>query len=311
MTSRRPPANTPQWQKNLLKRHQLDAGYLAIALKWFAPLAQALVEQQKSVNRPLLVALNGCQGSGKTTIADYLCAAFNEELGLNAIALSLDDFYFTRDERQALAASIHPLLATRGVPGTHDMALLRQTLEQLLDPHRRTTVSIPRFDKATDDRQPTPDWEHHAKPVQLVVLEGWCLGAEPQSSDMLSLPINNLEKNEDPSGQWRNYSNAILERDFMPLYKLVDQWIMLRAPSFDCVYDWRREQEHKLAATLPPGKVSELMNDDALRKFIQHYERITRSCLDTLPARVHHLFSLNEQRQISAYHHNKLADKPH
>ena len=86
---------------------------------------------------------------------------------------------------------------------------------------------------------------------------------------------------------------------------------MLRAPSFDCVYDWRREQEHKLAATLPPGKVSELMNDDALRKFIQHYERITRSCLDTLPARVHHLFSLNEQRQISAYHHNKLADKPH
>jgi D-glycerate 3-kinase len=298
----------PQWQSALLERHQLDTGYLAVALKWFAPLAQALMEHQKSANRPVLVALNGCQGSGKTTISDYLCTSLTEEYGLSAVALSLDDFYFTWDERQALATSVHPLLATRGVPGTHDMALLRQTLQQLLDAHRAEPVTIPRFDKAADDRRPTLNGERHTNPVQLVLLEGWCLGAEPQTADMLSQPINTLEQDEDPTGQWRRYSNATLSRDFRSLYSLVDQWIMLRAPSFDCVYDWRREQERKLAATLPPGRASKLMNDNALRRFIQHYERITRRCLDTLPPRVHHLFSLDEQRQVTAYRHRRSAD---
>lgn len=301
MTSRTEPAHIPAWQSALLKRHQLDTAYLETALEWFAPLARALVEQQREVNRPILVALNGCQGSGKTTLCDYLCSLLNEEFNLNAVALSLDDFYLTSADRQALAESVHPLFVTRGVPGTHDMDLLSHTLEQLLSSHQQESVAIPGFDKSTDDRQPYSDWGRTTAPVQVVLLEGWCLGAGPESPDTLSRPLNDLERDEDSTVLWREYSNEVLRREFLSLYRQVDQWIMLRAPSFDCVFDWRQEQERKLAASLTPEQASKLMNDEALRRFIQHYERITRQCLKELPQKVNHLYSLNERRQVTAY----------
>lgn len=274
---------------------------------WFDPLSKLLATYQLEENRPVLVALNGCQGSGKTTLGDYLCCALGEEFGLHAVALSLDDFYLTHGERQALAMSIHPLLATRGVPGTHDATLMRQTLERLLDPTHREPVAIPRFNKATDDRQPATHWDTVSEPVQVVILEGWCLGALPESDESLAIPVNTLERNEDPRGLWRSHVNTVLERDFQPLYSLVDQWIMLRAPSFDCVFNWRQEQERKLAATLPAEQAGELMDNKALEHFIQHYERLTRQCLQDLPTRVDHLFHLGLERQITKYEHHTGA----
>ena len=228
---------------------------------------------------------------------------------MNTVALSLDDFYLAHSERQALAASIHPLLETRGVPGTHDMSLLRLTVEQLLDTHSNKPIAIPRFDKATDDRRPLSDWDSIDTPVQCVLLEGWCLGAKPEPADTLAEPVNDLERDEDPLVVWREYYNAFVASHFLPLYPLFDQWIMLRAPSFDCVFKWRREQERKLAASLSPEKAGNLMNDDALRRFIQHYERITQNCLDDLPQTVNHLFNLDGQRRITAYSY-RTSDKP-
>jgi D-glycerate 3-kinase len=93
----------------------------------------------------------------------------------------------------------------------------------------------------------------------------------------------------------------VLRQEFQPLYELVDQWVMLRAPSFDCVFDWRREQERKLAATLSPDQTAQLMNDDQLQKFVQHYERITNNCFVELSNKVNHLFLLNKERQVTAY----------
>jgi D-glycerate 3-kinase len=302
------PTPTKEWQSRFLKQHELGAAYLEIALKWFNPLACALAEHQDDAGRPVLVAINGCQGSGKTTVADYLCATIMEEHGLNAVALSLDDFYLTRNERQALAASVHPLFATRGVPGTHDTNLLRRTLTQLLNSQSRGPVAVPRFDKVADDRRSDAEWDSIIAPVQVVLLEGWCLGAGPQRADQLSRPLNDLEKNEDPQGQWRGYSNDVLRREFLPLYQLVDQWVMLCAPSFDCVFDWRREQERKLEALVSPQQASALMDDDALRRFIQHYERFTRECLSELPQKVNHLFRLDDQRRVTAYIHRPYAD---
>ncbi|MEZ5573908.1 MAG: hypothetical protein R3E64_18120 [Halioglobus sp.] len=295
------PAPTAQWQRDLLARHQLHASYLESAQKWFAPLVGELAALQNSADRPILVALNGCQGSGKTTVSDYLCTALSEEHALHAIALSLDDFYLTHAQRQALAAAVHPLFATRGVPGTHDMTLLRATLQQLLRMHSREPVVIPRFDKSTDDRRPVEKQESILPPVHVVLVEGWCLGATPQPAKILSQPINDLERDEDADGVWRQYSNDCLRVELQPLYALVDQWIMLRAPSFDCVFDWRREQEQKLVASTSAAPGSRLMNDDALRRFIQHYERITRHCLEELPGKVDHLFCLDEQRRVTRY----------
>lgn len=301
MTHETQQQRTPRWQRDFLQRHQLGTAYLETAQKWFAPMVRTLAKHQKGACRPVLLALNGCQGSGKTTVSDFLCASFEAEYGLHTVALSLDDFYLTRAQRQTLSISVNPLLITRGVPGTHDMPLLRQTLAQLLDAQRSEPVAIPRFDKATDDRRPSADWDRINQVVHIVVLEGWCMGAQAQTPAALSAPINELERSEDPTGQWRDYSNSVVSQDFQPLYALVDQWIMLHAPSFECVFKWRQEQERKLAATLPAERASKLMDDGALRRFIQHYERITRQCLDTLPDQVNHLFNLNEHRQITDY----------
>jgi len=305
-----PEETATHWQRALLERHRLDGAYLESARAWFDPLARSLAARQRLADRPLLVGLNGCQGSGKTTLCDYLCCALGQEYALPAIALSLDDFYLTRDERRALASSVHPLLATRGVPGTHDMGLLRSTLAALLDDSGSGTALIPRFDKAADDRVPLTGWTRVGLPVQVVLLEGWCLGARPEPDSLRDDPVNALERDEDPGGRWRAYVNATLEREFLPLYALVDQWVMLHAPSFDCVFDWRREQERKLAATLPSERAAGLMSDAALRRFIQHYERLTRQCLNELPDRVDHLFWLDRERRITGYRRGAGATLP-
>ena len=140
----------------------------------------------------------------------------------------------------------------------------------------------------------------------------WKVGALERSLNLPTLwlnPVNDLERDEDSRVVWRNYYNAFLASHFLPLYPLFDQWIMLQAPSFDCVFKWRREQERKLAASLSPEKAGNLMNDDALRRFIQHYERITQNCLDDLPQTVNHLFNLDGQRRITAYSY-RTSDKP-
>ena len=284
----------PDWQLRFLEQHRLPRSYLHSAQKWFAPVADLALEHQNSAGRPWLLALNGSQGSGKTTLCDYLRAAFAAR-GLSSIALSLDDFYLTLRERQFLAATVHPLLATRGVPGTHDMTLMGETLDRLL---AGEDAAIPRFDKACDDRRPAADWDHVDAGVHIVLLEGWCLGATACPAEELVEPVNDLERIEDSEGRWRQYVNQVLESDFPPTYARVDEWIMLRAPGFDCVYRWRLEQEHKLAAASAGRGV---MADGEVARFVQHFQRITERCLAELPRRVNHLFSLDEQRAVISY----------
>ncbi|NQX89840.1 MAG: hypothetical protein HRT77_14380 [Halioglobus sp.] len=289
------------WQTEVLERHQLDATYLDTAHARFEPLAEALARCQRAAKRTLLIGVNGCQGSGKSTLCDYLCAGLKANHALNAVALSLDDFYLTFAQRQSLASSTHPLLATRGVPGTHDVALLRKSLHALLRRSGVEPIAIPRFNKAADDRHSRSRWQAITGSVHLIFLEGWCLGVTAESPDALATPINSLERQEDSNGRWRGYVNAALLRDYMPLYAAIDQWIMLCAPSFDRVFQWRREQERKLAATLPASQAAKLMGDAALHRFIQHYERLTRRCLAELPKQVNHLYTLDDNRRIVDY----------
>lgn len=289
----------PRWQQAFLRRHVLPETYLPYALKWFAPLAASIAMHHVGAGRPVLVALNGSQGSGKTTVCDYLRSDLEENHALRVVSLSLDDFYLTRAEREGLAGTVHPLLATRGVPGTHDMGLLQRTLGALLA-KESAAVDIPRFDKSVDDRRPRSAWDVVAGGVDIVLLEGWCLGARVQTAAELAQPVNTLEAQEDPQGQWRRYVNEVLERDFGPLYDLVDQWVMLGAPSFDCVYRWRLEQEQKLAER---SSGDAIMSAAEVARFIQFYERITRHCLQQLPSRVHYFYQLDEQRQVTAHRH--------
>jgi D-glycerate 3-kinase len=280
---------------DFLRREQLPATYLDAIDKYFIPLADRIAARH--ANATLILGVQGGQGTGKSTLACVLSLLLAQQHGLRVVQLSLDDVYLTRAERRVLAARVHPLLATRGVPGTHDVALALATLSALKTAVAGETVVVPRFDKAQDDRCPRDRWDRVEGPVDVIVFEGWCVGASPQSADDLEAPVNALEAAEDIDGRWRRYVNAQLATGYRELFEQLDYLVALQAPSFECIYRWRGLQEQKLAARLCGSRV---MDEQQLARFIQHYERLTRHCLRELPARVDWLFTVDENHQISA-----------
>ena len=179
-------------------KHHLPDTFIGQAEKWFIPLAKKIVLHQKKANTPIVIGINGAQGSGKSTLADLLVFLFQHD-HLKATSLSLDDFYLTFQDRVKLAERIHPLFVTRGAPGTHDIELATNTLHQLLN--NDGTTRIPRFNKAADNRLPAKQWDSVTGPLDIIVIEGWCLGAEPQDKSTLLHPINDLEEQLDPDGR--------------------------------------------------------------------------------------------------------------
>ncbi|MFC2950430.1 kinase [Marinicaulis aureus] len=260
----------------LIAREDLPASYKDIVEQHWRPLARKIADWRAEKQGPLVVGVNGAQGSGKSTLCAFLAEALLPELNLNAAILSLDDFYLPKCARLKLAEKIHPLLATRGVPGTHDVAMLSAAINDLLS---GITVSTPVFDKASDDR-----FAQNRKipgPADVILLEGWCVGAPAQDEAALTQSINALERNEDRDGIWRRYVNERLKTDYKDLFSRLDRLIMLRIDSMESVLQNRLRQERKLRAARPDA--TKVMTEEAIARFIQHYERLTRHCLDTLP----------------------------
>jgi D-glycerate 3-kinase len=245
-------------------------------------LLQRMEAVRLALGRPILVGLCGAQGSGKSTTAARLSGLLRDQ-GLRAVVLSIDDVYLTWVERLELARTVHPLLATRGVPGTHDLALAHETLNALLNAGPDTRTALPAFDKAFDDRLARAQWPIIAGPLDVVLFEGWCVGCRPQPREALEPPINALERAEDPHGVWRAYVNAQLAGAYGALFARLDLRLFLAAPGFDAVHAWRAQQEAGLARgpNAPPP-----MDDAALGRFIAHYERLTRWLLEDRPADV-------------------------
>ena len=210
-----------------------------------------------------IIGITGSQGSGKTTFAQSLVTSLSSRKPLT-VSLSLDDFYLSKTARGVLAESVHPLLATRGVPGTHETDLLEKILNQVASGGMSKAISVPTFDKARDDRGP-----NKSAYVDKLVLEGWCLGAAAQSAQDLREPVNDLEREEDSSGEWRSWVNSQLQSRYHQLWQKVDFWIRLIPPSFTSVFEWRKKQEEQL-------DIRKRMSDADLKRFIQHYERLTR-----------------------------------
>lgn len=284
---------------SFIEQHRLPSRFQQHAERWFFPLAENIVMHQSGANRPLLVGVNGAQGSGKSTLSDLLVHLFEHHYKLHAVALSIDDFYLTRKERSSLSENTHPLLITRGVPGTHDTALAIQVIKDLIA--KKLPVAIPRFNKATDDRYAESDIIE--EPVDIIILEGWCVGSEPQLDSELLVPVNALEAEQDKEGVWRQYVNEQLTRQYQQLFSMVDIWVMFKAPNFDCVYQWRLEQEEKLRAKV--GDKQHVMSPEQVAMFIQYYQRITEHTLLTLPSKAHFIYHLDQYRQIT-----QLSSKP-
>jgi D-glycerate 3-kinase len=243
--------------------------------------------------RPWLIGLSGLQGSGKSTLAAQL-VELTARRGMAARALSIDDFYFGRAARLRLARDVHPLLATRGVPGTHDVDLLLGTLDALRKATPRRRARVPRFDKGLDTRVSPSRWPSIARAPEFVILEGWCIGVPPQDANALLKPVNQLERDEDRDARWRNWVNAQLTRHYVPLWQRLDRLVMLQAPTYSLVARWRDEQERALRRRNAPRALS----PEALRRFLMHYERLSRQAMRTLPARADLRIVLDQDRRV-------------
>lgn len=266
----------------LIARHGLPHTYREVVERYWQPLATAIA--RKAVDRhPLIVGVNGAQGSGKSTLCAFLEVLLAARK-LRAVTLSIDDLYLGKAEREALANEVHPLFATRGVPGTHSPALGLAIIDAVL---AGRDFDLPRFDKAQDD---CGEPERITGPVDVLLLEGWCVGCRPQADEELLEPVNALERDEDPEGVWRAVSNLWLRGDYNRLFDQLDMLVMLKVSGFDAVLANRKRQEEKLRASRPdaPG----LMDDAALARFSQHYERLTRHMLEDLPQRADYLFPI-------------------
>ena len=245
--------------------------------------------------RPLILGICGAQGSGKSTLARGLI----DRLGVRAAVLSLDDLYLGKAERAKLACAVHPLLATRGVPLTHDVALGCAILDAV---KAGRPVRLPRFDKASDEPLPQAQWEAIDGSLDLLVFEGWCVGAAAQPEPDLAAPVNDLERTKDADGRWRRAVNAALAGPYQSLFARIDRLVLLAAPGFDVVRGWRTQQEAELRATLvAQGRDPALaMTEGQLARFIQHYERITRAILCEMPDRADLTLRLDRDRLVIA-----------
>ncbi len=252
------------------KRGQDTGGSDPDARRDFHELA-ALLAESLSAARFRRIGLAGGQGTGKSTLARLLEQA-GARFGLRVCTLALDDYYLPRVERLVLAARVHPLFETRGPPGTHEVTLLRDHLIALGGPG---VVDVPRFDKGRDDRNGTRRIEG---PCDVVVVEGWCIGARSVAEAALVEPCNALERESDPDGRWRRHANEQLAAGYAELFSLLDAIVYLRAPDLAAVRRWRLEQE----AERPDHQ---RMEAAAIDRFVEHYERITRDMLVTLPGR--------------------------
>jgi D-glycerate 3-kinase len=281
----------------LIRSHALPAAYRQMVDRIHRPAAARIAEARRALGRTIVAGLCGSQGSGKSTMAAFLRALL-EDQGLKTAVLSIDDLYLTLSERERLAEEVHPLLRTRGVPGTHDVGLGQALIDVLSD--GVAEVSMPRFDKAEDTRAPAETWPRLISPVDVILLEGWCVGAIPQGEAALARPVNALEREEDAGGVWRRYVNARLAGDYAGLFGRIDILALLEAPSFEVVYGWRSLQEKKLAdkVRLQGLTGTKVMDALQIRRFLMFYQRLTEWILEEMPGRADILMPLDEDHRF-------------
>lgn len=288
--------------RQVLEEQEISPGAEIIArfTDLYLPFSAWLATQH--TNQPVVIGINGAQGSGKSTLTHILARLLNQGFGKRVVTLSIDDLYKTRLQRQQMAETVHPLFITRGVPGTHDIEMGSQIFSTLKNKHTTDEILLPRFNKATDDRYEKENWNSVHLPVDIILFEGWCVGAVAEDEEALITDINPLEAKEDPDKIWRKYVNRQLAGPYQELFSYIDILIMLEIPHMKHVYRWRTLQEQKLEASLSSEvteKSQQTMSEEQLERFIMHYERITRATLKEMPYRADIVMKLSETHQIA------------
>ena len=255
------------------------------------------ISKRVNKKKPLIIGLAGGQGSGKTTISSILTLILKRYFKLNVCKVSIDDFYKTRKDRKLLSKKKLDLLMTRGVPGTHDINLLLSFFKNFKSKNFKT-LQIPTFNKAIDDRCQKSLWYKIKTKPDVVIFEGWCVGARPQLNSQLKKPINSLEKVHDHGAKWRTYVNNQLKTKYNALFKQLDGLLYLKAKNFSLLREWRLKQERKLWVQTKNKKNLKIMSSGDVINFMQTYQRITQQMFKDAIKSSSVIMNLNSNHQI-------------
>ena len=255
------------------------------------------ISKKASKKKPLIIGLAGGQGIGKTTITSIITIILKKYFKLNAFKISIDDFYKTRKQRILLSKNKHPLLMTRGVPGTHDINIMLNFFKKI-KVKKFKSLKLPKFNKAVDDRFKQKLWYKIKSKPDVVIFEGWCVGAKSQNFGQLRKPINSLERIHDQTFKWRKYVNYQLETKYKKLFNQLDGLLYLKAKNFSLLRRWRLKQEKKLWLKSKNKKNLKIMNKSQVKNFMDTYQRITQQMFKDMPKYSSIIMNLNSSHQI-------------
>ena len=276
---------------------------IKILKKVYIPTSLWIERKYKEKGKTLFLGCSGGQGSGKTTVSKILKIILTKYFRKRVCVISIDDFYKTLKERNFLSKNKHYLLKTRGVPGTHDIDLIYKMLRQI-NKKKFNKIILPKFDKSIDDRIKKNQWQKLTKKPDIIILEGWCVGAKAQSDVLLKKPVNDLEKFEDPNLIWRKYVNKLLRTNYKKLFNKMNGIIYLKAPSFSLLKKWRFKQEKKLKFKNRFKKNLKIMSYLQILRFMMFYQRITLQMFKDLPKAADVILHLNEKHRIKKIQYN-------
>ena len=263
------------------------------------------IAKKANKKKPYLVGLAGGQGTGKTTISSIIKIILEKYFKLKVFKISIDDFYKTRKERLNLSKKIHPMLMTRGVPGTHDVQMMINFFKKSKSKNFKK-IELPNFNKAIDDRAPKKNWYRIKEKPDVIIFEGWCVGAKAELNKTLKKSINSLEKANDQKFTWRKYVNKQLKTNYKKLYSQLNCMIYLKAKNFGLLQKWRLKQEHKLWLNKKRVSSNKIMSKGDVINFMQTYQRITENMFKKMPKYASIVLNLNSNHQIkSAVYKNK------
>ena len=257
------------------------------------------ISKKAEKKRPYFVGLAGGQGTGKTTISSLIRIILIKYFKLNVFRISIDDFYKTRKERINLSKRIHPMLLTRGVPGTHDINMILNFFKKS-KVKKFKRLKLPTFNKAVDDRFNKNKWYDLKKRPDVVIFEGWCVGAKSEKNISLKKTINSMEKVKDHKQIWRRYVNQQLKSKYKSLYSQLNCLIYLKAKNFSLLQKWRLKQERKLWVNSKKKSNLKIMSRGDVINFMQTYQRITQNMFRYMPKYASIILTLNSNHQIKS-----------
>ena len=263
--------------------------------KIYIPISFWIENKYKEKEDTLFLGFSGGQGSGKTTVTGILKIILKKFFKRRIHVSSIDDFYKNLEDRNKMSNKIHPLFKTRGVPGTHDINLIKKFFN-IIKKKKFKKIKLPKFEKAADNRLKKKYWYNIKQKPEIVILEGWCVGARPQSSSLIKKPINILEKYEDKDLKWRKYVNEKLKKEYKKLFAMIDHFIFMKIPNFKMVFKWRLLQENKLKKKSHLNK--KIMSYNGIKRFIMFYERITLQMIKDLSKSASVVMLLKKNHEI-------------